>query len=191
MKKQGEIKEKIIEAAMQVFAEKGFFKATIDQVAEAAGVSKGLVFWYFRRKNELIIEVAKRSLPLDVISSSLRRGLKGRELLNKIAEEYIRKYSCNENRRLLFQALSIKTIYPAIGKEISKLCDNLLDKVAEKVYGNIDLDKRIRMRIFLGALLCYALGNIKEVDSNTYISKVIEIIDQSAKSQDKGEIKIC
>ncbi|RLE95860.1 MAG: hypothetical protein DRJ55_01030 [Thermoprotei archaeon] len=176
MKKQN-VREKIVEAAMQVFAEKGFFKATIDQVARTAGVSKGLVFWYFRSKNELIVEVAKRSLPLDVISSCLRKGLKGKELLNQIALEYIKKYSSNENRRLLFQALSIKTVYPAIGREITKLCDNLLDKVAEKAYGSVDIDKRIKMKIFLGALLCYALGSIEEVDPDTYISKIIEIIN--------------
>ena len=179
MKKQAYIKEKIIEAATHVFAEKGFFKATIDQIAKEAGVSKGLVFWYFRKKNKLIIEVAKRSLPLNIISGCLRKDLKGRELLNQIAEEYIKKYSSYENRRLLFQVLSIKSIYPVIGREISKLCNNLLDKVAKKVYGRTDSDKKIRMKVFFGALLCYSLSNNEELDPKTYISKVIEIISQS------------
>ncbi len=176
MRKHSDIRERIIEAAMRVFAEKGFFKATTDQVAKVAGVSKGLVFWYFRKKSELIKEVAKRSLPLDVISECIHSGLKGEELLKRIAEEYIKKYSCDVNKSLLFQALSIRATYPAVGREISKLCDALLDKVAESVYGNIDFDKRVRMRIFLGALLCYALGSIKGVDANVYISKVIEIV---------------
>jgi len=176
MRKHSNIRERIIKAAMRVFVEKGFFKATTDQGAKVAGVSKGLIFWYFRKKNELIREVAKRSLPLDVISECIRSGLKGEELLKRIAEEYIKKYSCDMNKSLLFQALSIRATYPAIGREITKLCDALLDKVAEKVYGNVDFDKRVRMRIFLGALLCYALGSIKGVDADAYISKVVEIV---------------
>jgi len=176
MRKRGDVRKKIVEAAMQVFAEKGFFNATTDEVARAAGVSKGLVFWYFRRKDELIKEVAKRSLPLNIISECLHSGLKGRQLLRRIAEEYIRKYSCKMNRSLLFQALSIRSTHPVIGKEISEVCSSLLDRVAEEVYGNIDLDKRVRMRIFFGALLCYALGSVKGVSTDIYISKVIEVV---------------
>ena len=177
MKKQSEVKEeRIVEAAMQIFAEKGFFKATIDQVANIAGISKGLVFWYFRKKDKLIKEVAKRSLPLDVISKCLHSNLKGRELLKRIAEEYIKKYSCDRNRSLLFQTLSIRNIYPMVRRDIFKLCNTLIDKVAERVYGEVDLDKRVRIKIFLGALLCYTLSSNKEVDVDTYISKVVEII---------------
>ncbi len=178
MKGRSNVRERIVEAAMRVFAEKGFFNATIDQVAKAAGVSKGLVFWYFRSKDELIKEVAKRSLPLDVISRCLYSGLKGKQLLKRIAEEYMRKYSCDTNKNLLFQALSIKSMYPVIEREISEVCNTLLNRVAEKVYGSLDLDKRVRVKVFFGALLCYALSGVKEtdIDTNTYISKVIEIV---------------
>ncbi|MCD6508923.1 MAG: TetR/AcrR family transcriptional regulator [Thermoprotei archaeon] len=176
MKRRGDVRNKIVEAAMQVFAERGFFNATTDEVARAAGVSKGLIFWYFRRKDDLIKEVAKRSLPLDIISECLCSGLKGRQLLRRIAEEYVRKYSCDTNRSLLFQALSIRSTHPTIGKEISEVCSTLLDRVAEEVYGSVDLDKRVRMRIFFGALLCYALSGVEEVNRDFYISKVIEIV---------------
>ena len=176
MRSCGDVREKIVEAAMQVFAERGFFNATTEQVARVAGVSKGLIFWYFRRKDELIKEVAKRSLPLDVVSECLCSGLKGRRLLRRIAEEYVRKYSCDTNRSLLFQALSMRSMHPVIGEEVSEVCSTLLDRVAEEVYGSIDLDKRVRMRIFFGALLCYALSGIEGVDADTYISKVIEIV---------------
>jgi len=176
MRRRGDVRERIVEAAMRVFAEKGFFNATIDQVARVAGVSKGLVFWYFRSKDELIKEVAKRSLPLDVISRCLCSGLKGRQLLRQIAEEYVRKYSCDANRSLLFQSLSIKSMYPAIEEEVSEVCSTLLDRVAKEVYGSLDLDKRVRVKVFFGALLCYALSGVEGVDAGTYISKVIEIV---------------
>ncbi len=43
----------ILEAARKVFAGKGFHDATIDDVAEAAGLAKGTVYLYYRSKRDL------------------------------------------------------------------------------------------------------------------------------------------
>ena len=47
-------REAILSAALQVFSEKGFHSATIDEIAERAGVGKGTVYSYFRSKSELM-----------------------------------------------------------------------------------------------------------------------------------------
>jgi len=86
------IKERIILAAMKVFSRIGFFKAPVHLIAEEAEVSKDLVFWYFGNKRELIIEVAKRNLPLEIIDSCLESGLSGEKLLECIGEGYMEKY---------------------------------------------------------------------------------------------------
>lgn len=44
----------ILGAAATVFAERGIHGARIDDVAAAAGVSKGTVYWYFRSKDEIV-----------------------------------------------------------------------------------------------------------------------------------------
>jgi AcrR family transcriptional regulator len=49
-----ETAEKILSGAMRVFSAKGFDGATTEEVASAAGVSKGLVFRYFPTKDELL-----------------------------------------------------------------------------------------------------------------------------------------
>src|ERR1700687_2633793 len=46
----------ILEAAKQVFARKGFHDATMDDVAEEAGVAKGTLYLYFRSKREIFVE---------------------------------------------------------------------------------------------------------------------------------------
>ena len=43
----------LLEAARRVFAEKGFHEATVDDVAEEAGVAKGTVYLYYRSKRDL------------------------------------------------------------------------------------------------------------------------------------------
>ncbi len=51
--------QEITEAAFEVFAEKGYAATTIAEVAQRAGVSKGLTYLYFRTKEELFKAVIK------------------------------------------------------------------------------------------------------------------------------------
>src|SRR5215217_20538 len=50
---QREKQEIILEAALDVFSVHGFRGATIDQIAEAAGMSKPNLLYYFPRKEEI------------------------------------------------------------------------------------------------------------------------------------------
>jgi len=49
----------ILEAARKVFAKKGFHDATVDDIANAAGVAKGTVYLYYRSKQEVYLAALK------------------------------------------------------------------------------------------------------------------------------------
>src|SRR5438067_131745 len=49
----------ICNAALQVFAEKGFAAARLDEIARRAGVSKGTLYLYFKDKAELFRAVVR------------------------------------------------------------------------------------------------------------------------------------
>jgi AcrR family transcriptional regulator len=51
-------KSKIIEAARIVFAKKGYHDATMDDVAQEVGVSKGALYSYFTSKEDLLKEIS-------------------------------------------------------------------------------------------------------------------------------------
>ena len=51
--------QEITQAAFEVFAEKGYAAARVDEVAKRAGVSKGLTYLYFKTKEELFKAVVK------------------------------------------------------------------------------------------------------------------------------------
>lgn len=51
--------QEITDAAFQVFAEKGYAPARVEEVAKRAGVSKGLLYLYFRTKEELFKAVIR------------------------------------------------------------------------------------------------------------------------------------
>ena len=54
-------KQKILNAARQVFAEKGYDGASVSEIAKAAGVNKALPFYYFESKENLLREIVKQS----------------------------------------------------------------------------------------------------------------------------------
>ncbi|GIL01136.1 MAG: transcriptional regulator [Alphaproteobacteria bacterium] len=87
---QEENEERILKAALEVFSTHGFRGSTIDQIAEAAGMSKPNLLYYFRTKDDihrLLIErlldtwldplraIRPRGDPLAEIRSYIRRKL--------------------------------------------------------------------------------------------------------------------
>lgn len=50
-------KRRIILAALEVVAESGYEKLTMDDVAKKIGATKGAIYWYFQNKNALIQEL--------------------------------------------------------------------------------------------------------------------------------------
>lgn len=57
---KGERKKQILDAAMTVFARKGFHQARMDDIVEQSGLSKGTIYWYFKSKDELISTIMGR-----------------------------------------------------------------------------------------------------------------------------------
>jgi len=87
---QAENEEKILDAALEVFSSQGFRGATIDQIAESAGMSKPNLLYYFRRKQAIYEALIERLLetwleplrrinddgdPLPELQSYIRRKL--------------------------------------------------------------------------------------------------------------------
>lgn len=52
--------DKILEAATEFFASHGYVDSTLDAVAALAGFTKGAVYYYFKDKESLLLEVLKR-----------------------------------------------------------------------------------------------------------------------------------
>lgn len=57
-----ENKKKILKHSIKVFTEKGIYRATLADVAAAAGISKGTLFYYYRSKNELLYDILDISI---------------------------------------------------------------------------------------------------------------------------------
>jgi TetR/AcrR family fatty acid metabolism transcriptional regulator len=55
-------RRRIIDAAVEVFAAKGFFGSRVSEIAEAAGVADGTIYLYFRSKDDLLISLFEEKM---------------------------------------------------------------------------------------------------------------------------------
>lgn len=53
-------RKQILDAATQIFAEKGFHRATIKEIARVAGIADGTIYTYFASKTEVLLGILHR-----------------------------------------------------------------------------------------------------------------------------------
>lgn len=61
-KKDKKGKQKIFKAAADVFAKKGYHETTVDEIAQAAGIAKGTLYYHFENKEEFYLAVIKEGV---------------------------------------------------------------------------------------------------------------------------------
>ena len=81
--------ERILDAAQEVFATYGYQGATIDEVADRAGISKPNLHYYFKRKRDLYLAVLRRTLEIWLVPLREldRNGDPAEEIGNYIAQK--------------------------------------------------------------------------------------------------------
>jgi AcrR family transcriptional regulator len=148
-------RELLFDAAIEVFARKGYNGASLDDVAEAAGFTKGAVYSNFTRKSDLFRALLERE--------SRRRGEGLAEviaavplaLLPEVAGEWLRRPD-NEQRdrdtldlEFLLAAVRDPSLRPAMGQSRQALARVLEEKLAKAPAGAFDGDGLARLIVAL------------------------------------------
>jgi TetR/AcrR family transcriptional regulator, fatty acid metabolism regulator protein len=66
-------RERILDAAVRVFAQEGFYNAKVAQIAHAAGVADGTIYLYFKSKDDLLISLFEDRM--ERVNETLRAAL--------------------------------------------------------------------------------------------------------------------
>jgi len=157
-----EIREsQIKEAALRLFSEKGFYGTTITQIAEAAGLGKGTIYWYWKSKEELAFSLVEDMLSafLELIEAARDEdgafGDRFTGLVKKVVELYeVEKEHC----RLLwkFRADRHYIFDPDYTSKVTayyrRMREALADLIRQGVDGDelIDIDPRFMALVLLG-----------------------------------------
>jgi TetR/AcrR family fatty acid metabolism transcriptional regulator len=91
MRKSEVTRRKILEGAAKVFAQKSFHEATIQNIADMAGTGKGTIYYYIRRKEDLLISLLTVSWEnlFQEISERFKRTRNASEKLVGIVEAHM------------------------------------------------------------------------------------------------------
>jgi len=83
-------RDEILKAAIQLFANRGFHETSMSEVAREAKVSKALIFWHFKTKEELFLAVLNKLLEPYVIDfAEESEKLDAREQIRKLIGGYV------------------------------------------------------------------------------------------------------
>ncbi|WP_456401631.1 TetR/AcrR family transcriptional regulator [Persephonella sp.] len=146
---QSDTRDKLINSAVKIFSERGYFNTKVSDIVKDAGVAQGTFYLYFKSKEELFLSIVEK------IVSDLERILDHCKNLNMTPEEKILYFGreilnlLNEYREItyiyLFQIFTInekfKNIYISTNKNIMNFYFETL-----KDYRN----KEILTDIFMG-----------------------------------------
>ncbi|MCR8644266.1 TetR/AcrR family transcriptional regulator [Paenibacillus sp. N1-5-1-14] len=134
-------KDKIRTAAIDVFIEKGFHKASIDDVAKKASISKGLMYNYYKGKTDLLAELVQ--VRMDEIVQVMEEAMKlptPKEQLHYIAENSIR--NVQEKPHVYRFYLNLQT-HPEADEIVSVYSQQLKDEMAHHSKTQVEIFRNL------------------------------------------------
>ncbi len=163
---KAEKREVIISAAMGLFSEKGYQSTSISMIAAGAGISKGLVYTYFKSKEELL-----KSLVIDTIKEMFGIALQcfsennGDEGFVKMIDTYINWVKDNYKfLRIYFGIVLQPNILTMFEKDFMELAEPVFACIANyfsaKGSANPMLETRYLTSILDGVYLNYIVDPI-------------------------------
>ncbi len=105
IKKSDETRNRILEAALTIFRERGFERATMREIATAAEVAVGAAYYYFESKDAIVMAFYERSQ--GEMSDRIEAGLdRCKTLETRLSTIISTKFECFAPNRKLLGALS-------------------------------------------------------------------------------------
>src|SRR5688500_648948 len=91
MKKTVNIQEELQRVSVELFSTQGYAKTSVQQIVDAAGVTKGALYHYFSSKDDLLFDIYDRLLTLQRarLDEIVARGLEPLETMRLVCEDLI------------------------------------------------------------------------------------------------------
>ena len=142
-------REALLDAAEQVFRACGVTRATLGDVASAAGVTRGAVYWHFRDKSELFAAMCSRAtLPMQ---SRLQQAADGDgddaiATLREVSVQALREIASNPRTRAVLEIVLCKSerlteeINGALhADEMDRQCVSAVERIVARAVGQRSL----------------------------------------------------
>ena len=139
----------IREAAMRLFAERGFAGTTVDEIAAAADVSRATVFTYFPTKEEIVVGDA--SSAVEGLATMLRERSGDRPTV-VIVRGWLRELTGWLEPELLLQLRLGREVHAVAARRL-QLYREIEDVIAAALEAELGPDKHLAARLTAGSLV--------------------------------------
>jgi TetR/AcrR family fatty acid metabolism transcriptional regulator len=174
--RQADRRRQILEAAVKVFAQKGFHAARVGDVAKEAGVAYGLVYHYFDSKEQLL-EAIFRGTWTDMLARVQEveaSGVSAEEAVRQVTALLLRTWRRDPDLvRVLVREVTRSQHLQEEVEEITHAMNALEDIVRRGQAGGdfrADLDPKLAAVVFYGALdevlTGWVLGQLPDGDED-------------------------
>lgn len=152
--------QKIIDAAIKVFAKKGFYNSKVSDVAEEASVADGTIYLYFKNKDDLLISIFEHSMDFffQQAKSHLNRVESPAEKLKKFIALHLALVQKNQNLATVIQ-IELRSSHkfmieyrPEKFLQYLQLLEKIILEGQEKNLFKKTVDLEIATRIIFGAI---------------------------------------
>ncbi len=159
-------RQQILDAAQKVFAKKGFHGASIKDLAKAAGISPGLLYWYFKDKTDLFTSLLSERITegFGSLAEEVPFDLPPEEFLPRFGRFYVGLFEPPMNAALFKVIIANIQSFPAAIHQVqTRVIGHVLGTLQAYFQRQIDAG-RMRMcntematRVFMGSLVAYLL----------------------------------
>jgi AcrR family transcriptional regulator len=125
-----ERREQILDTAEGVFARRGFHETRMDDIVAESGLSKGAIYWYFKKKDDLIGALMDRVFrrSIDAMRRAAAHDGCAAEVLQRIGEQISRDYQMISHLMpiaLEFYATALRQ--RSVRKRLASMYEELVD----------------------------------------------------------------
>ena len=124
-------REEIIDAAQQVFFEKGLFVATMDDIAEMAELSKGTLYLYYKSKEDLYLAVTMRGMEvlLDMFQKVLEPAISVPKALERLSDVYLDYFNSHRDYFRMLHFFQTPQFHKQVSDDMKQSCDLLNQRI--------------------------------------------------------------
>jgi TetR/AcrR family fatty acid metabolism transcriptional regulator len=156
--RQADRRRQILDAAVKVFAEKGFHASRVGDIAEEAGIAYGLVYHYFKSKEDLL-ETIFRTTWIEMLARVREvedAGVPASEAVRQVTALLLRTWRRDPDlvRVLVREITRNQHVQQEIEEitEAMKALEGIVRRGQESGEFRTELDPRIAAVVFYGAL---------------------------------------
>jgi AcrR family transcriptional regulator len=98
-----EARDELLAAALRVFAHRGYREAGVEEIATAAGYSKGALYWHFSGKQDLLLALIEERVdtPMREVVALLESAPPERDMSVEATREFARQLTTQRDAALL------------------------------------------------------------------------------------------